>query len=195
MPLGAQAELFLLGTEWDRQCPISSRRRPSAPCSALTRGLGCDPSAPDTPVMDQLSWLLAGATWVAAGWLSAALDWISVRLSQWAWRVWRTNTRESYLPGPGLDWVSRERYVPLSALVAAGILVTAGSPTVLSTPKRSSFRVLAPTTPHHKGSRRLGVIVVYFSVWRPPEAAGATQVQFASTCSAACARFRAINLH
>ena len=186
---------FFLWTEWDRQCPISSRRRPSAPCSALTRGLGCDPSAPDTPVMDQLSWLLAGATWIAAGWLSAALDWISVRLSQWAWRVWRTNTRESYLPGPGLDWVSRERYVPLSALVAAGILVTAGSPTVLSTPKRSSFRVLAPTTPHHKGSRRLGVIVVYFSVWRPPEAAGATQVQFASTCSAACARFRAINLH
>ena len=40
--------------------------------------------------MDQLSWLLAGATWVAAGWLSAALDWISVRLSQWAWRVWRS---------------------------------------------------------------------------------------------------------
>ena len=51
--------------------------------------------------MDQLSWLLAGATWVAAGWLSAALDWISVRLSQWAWRVWRTNTRENDLPGLG----------------------------------------------------------------------------------------------
>ena len=150
-------------------CPINSRRRPSAPCFALARGVGCDPSAPDTPVMDRQPWLLAGATWLAAGWLSAALDWISVRLSQWAWRVWRTNTRENDLPGLGFGLGLEAAAKSLSALVAAGIFVTAGSLTVPSTPMRSSFRVLAPSTPHHTRSRRLGDIVVFFSMWRPPE--------------------------
>ena len=169
---GGQRSEFFLRTEWDRQCPINSRRRPSAPCFALARGVGCDPSAPDTPVMDRQPWLLAGATWLAAGWLSAALDWIwiSVRLSQWAWHVWRTNTRENDLPGLGFGLGLEAAAKSLSALVAAGIFVTAGSLTVPSTPMRSSFRVLAPSsTPHHTRSRRLGDIVVFFSMWRPPE--------------------------
>ena len=76
--------------------------------------------APDTPVMDRQPWLFAGATWIAL------VDYL----------LRSTGSPSGYLPGPGPAWVSRERYVPLSALVAAGMLVTGGR--IVQQPAKSS---------------------------------------------------------